>query len=77
MGVTITDVVLRDGLQDEPVLVPVADRVAIAESLIAAGVRQLEAGSRSPPPRPTSPPATPTAKTWPATCGCATTGSAI
>ena len=26
----LTDVVLRDGLQDEPVLVPVADRLAVA-----------------------------------------------
>ncbi|MFD4197620.1 hydroxymethylglutaryl-CoA lyase [Amycolatopsis thermoflava] len=45
MGVTITDVVLRDGLQDEPAVVPVADRVAIAEALVAAGLRHLEAGS--------------------------------
>ncbi len=42
---TITDVVLRDGLQDEPAVVPVADRVAIAEALVAAGLRHLEAGS--------------------------------
>ncbi|WP_020418042.1 hydroxymethylglutaryl-CoA lyase [Amycolatopsis sp. ATCC 39116] len=45
MSVTITDVVLRDGLQDEPAVVPVADRVAIAEALVAAGLRHLEAGS--------------------------------
>ncbi|MBK1788915.1 hydroxymethylglutaryl-CoA lyase [Prauserella cavernicola] len=45
MSVTITDVVLRDGLQDEPVVVPVADRVAIAEALTAAGLRQLEVAS--------------------------------
>lgn len=45
MRITLTDVVLRDGLQDEPVVVPVADRVAIAEALIAAGVRNLEAAS--------------------------------
>lgn len=42
---TITDVVLRDGLQDEAAVVPVADRVAIAEALVAAGLRHLEAGS--------------------------------
>ncbi len=41
----ITDVVLRDGLQDEPVVVPVADRVAVARGLVAAGVRNIEAGS--------------------------------
>lgn len=45
MTVTITDVVLRDGLQDEPVVVPVPDRVAIAAALIAAGVRHIEAAS--------------------------------
>ncbi|GAA4873467.1 hydroxymethylglutaryl-CoA lyase [Saccharopolyspora cebuensis] len=45
MRVTLTDVVLRDGLQDEPVLVAPADRIAIAESLVAAGIRRLEAAS--------------------------------
>jgi hydroxymethylglutaryl-CoA lyase len=45
MRVTITDVVLRDGLQDEPVLVPVADRIAVAEALAVAGLRRIEAGS--------------------------------
>ncbi|GAA0529147.1 (R)-citramalyl-CoA lyase [Saccharopolyspora subtropica] len=45
MAVTITEVVLRDGLQDEPVVVAVADRVAIAEALVAAGLREIEAGS--------------------------------
>ncbi len=45
MAVTITDVVLRDGLQDEPVVVPVADRVLIAEALVNAGVRHIEAAS--------------------------------
>lgn len=38
----ITDVVLRDGLQDQPVVVPVADRIAIADALVAAGLRHLE-----------------------------------
>jgi len=43
--VLVTDVVLRDGLQDEPVVVPVADRITIAEALVAAGVRAMEAAS--------------------------------
>ncbi|KAA5835161.1 hydroxymethylglutaryl-CoA lyase [Saccharopolyspora hirsuta] len=43
--VQITDVVLRDGLQDEPVVVSVADRVRIAEALVAAGLRRIEAAS--------------------------------
>ncbi|TDC06933.1 hydroxymethylglutaryl-CoA lyase [Nonomuraea longispora] len=43
--VTITDVVLRDGLQDEPVVVAVPDRVAVAAALAAAGVRAIEAAS--------------------------------
>ncbi|TDD04315.1 hydroxymethylglutaryl-CoA lyase [Nonomuraea deserti] len=42
---TINDVVLRDGLQDEPVVVAVPDRVAIAAALAAAGVRAIEAAS--------------------------------
>jgi hydroxymethylglutaryl-CoA lyase len=41
----ITDVVLRDGLQDERVVVSVADRVAIAQALVTAGVRSIEAAS--------------------------------
>jgi hydroxymethylglutaryl-CoA lyase len=44
-SVLITDVVLRDGLQDEPVVVPVGDRIAIAEALVAASVRAMEAAS--------------------------------
>lgn len=44
-AVTITDVVLRDGLQDEPVVVAVKDRIEIAEALVAAGLRSLEAAS--------------------------------
>lgn len=43
--VEITDVVLRDGLQDEPVVVSVADRLRIAEALLAAGLTRIEAGS--------------------------------
>ncbi|MGD6741743.1 hydroxymethylglutaryl-CoA lyase [Streptomyces sp. BH106] len=44
-AVLLTDVVLRDGLQDEPVFVPVRDRIAIAEALSAAGLRSIEAAS--------------------------------
>ncbi|MGD6755631.1 hydroxymethylglutaryl-CoA lyase [Streptomyces sp. BH105] len=43
--VLLTDVVLRDGLQDEPVLVPVPDRLAVAEALTAAGLRSMEVAS--------------------------------
>lgn len=45
MTVTMTEVVLRDGLQDEPVVVGVADRIAIAEALADSGIRHIEAGS--------------------------------
>jgi hydroxymethylglutaryl-CoA lyase len=38
----ITDVVLRDGLQDEPVLVSIADRCRLANALADAGLRTLE-----------------------------------
>ncbi|WP_279580260.1 beta/alpha barrel domain-containing protein [Fodinicola feengrottensis] len=41
----ITDVVLRDGLQDEPVIVSTVDKVRIAQALVAAGVREIEAAS--------------------------------
>ncbi|MEL6960411.1 MAG: hydroxymethylglutaryl-CoA lyase [Pseudomonadota bacterium] len=43
--VTITEVGLRDGLQSWPDLVPVAQKIKIANSLIGAGVRRLEATS--------------------------------
>ncbi|HEY5854360.1 MAG TPA: hydroxymethylglutaryl-CoA lyase [Aldersonia sp.] len=45
MHVTITDVVLRDGLQDEKAVVATADKIAIADRLVAAGVEQIEAAS--------------------------------
>jgi hydroxymethylglutaryl-CoA lyase len=45
MKVEITDVFLRDGLQDEPVIVSTAHKLEIAEALIAAGVRRIEAAS--------------------------------
>jgi hydroxymethylglutaryl-CoA lyase len=43
--VRITDVVLRDGLQDEPVIVSTVDKVRIFDALVAAGVREIEAVS--------------------------------
>lgn len=45
MKVRITDVFLRDGLQDEDVIVSTADKLAVAEALVAAGVDRIEAGS--------------------------------
>ena len=45
MKVEITDVFLRDGLQDEPVIVSTAHKLEIAEALIAAGIRRIEAAS--------------------------------
>jgi hydroxymethylglutaryl-CoA lyase len=43
--VLITEVVLRDGLQDEPVTVPAHEKVRLARGLIDAGERSLEVGS--------------------------------
>lgn len=45
MLVQITDVFLRDGLQDENVLVSTSDKLAIAESLVTAGLTRLEVAS--------------------------------
>ncbi|HKS01959.1 MAG TPA: hydroxymethylglutaryl-CoA lyase [Arthrobacter sp.] len=45
MRVEITDVFLRDGLQDEPVIVSTAHKLEIAEALIAAGIKRIEAAS--------------------------------
>jgi hydroxymethylglutaryl-CoA lyase len=45
MAVVITDVVLRDGLQDENVVVSTADKLAIVDALISAGITQIEAAS--------------------------------
>ena len=45
MKVSITDVFLRDGLQDEDVIVSTADKLAVADALMAAGVDRIEAGS--------------------------------
>ncbi|HWD01762.1 MAG TPA: hydroxymethylglutaryl-CoA lyase [Amycolatopsis sp.] len=43
--VLITEVVLRDGLQDEARTVPTPDKLRLARGLIAAGFRALEIGS--------------------------------
>jgi hydroxymethylglutaryl-CoA lyase len=40
--VHITEVGLRDGLQSEPHFVPTADKLALFERLVAAGVRRFE-----------------------------------
>jgi hydroxymethylglutaryl-CoA lyase len=45
MRVEITDVFLRDGLQDEDVVVPTTDKLEVAARLIEAGVRSIEAAS--------------------------------
>ncbi|WAM17160.1 hydroxymethylglutaryl-CoA lyase [Rhodococcus sp. JS3073] len=45
MSVTITDVVLRDGLQDEDVVVSTDHKIAVADALVAAGVKHIEAAS--------------------------------
>jgi hydroxymethylglutaryl-CoA lyase len=45
MKVQITDVFLRDGLQDEAVIVSTAHKLEIAEALVAAGVKRIEAAS--------------------------------
>ncbi len=41
----LTDVVLRDGLQDEPGVVSTSDKVEVARALLAAGLRVLEVAS--------------------------------
>ncbi|MEO3826413.1 hydroxymethylglutaryl-CoA lyase [Actinomadura sp. B10D3] len=43
--VTITEVVLRDGLQDEPVTVPTAEKIRLARRLLGAGSTSLEVGA--------------------------------
>jgi hydroxymethylglutaryl-CoA lyase len=45
MDVQITDVFLRDGLQDENVVVSTVDKLAVAEALVAAGLTRLEVAS--------------------------------
>lgn len=43
--ILITEVVLRDGLQDERLTVPTHEKVRLARGLIDAGVQSLEVGS--------------------------------
>jgi hydroxymethylglutaryl-CoA lyase len=43
--VLITDVVLRDGLQDEAVIVPTEQKLRVARGLIKAGLSSLEIGA--------------------------------
>ncbi len=43
--VSVYEVGLRDGLQNEPVTVSVDGKVQLAEALISAGLRRIEAGS--------------------------------
>jgi len=43
--VLVTDVVTRDGLQDEARTVPTADKLAVIAALVDAGVRSVEAAS--------------------------------
>lgn len=45
MFVEVTDVYLRDGLQDEHVLVSAKEKLRIARALEDAGIRRIEAGS--------------------------------
>ncbi|PRA08262.1 hydroxymethylglutaryl-CoA lyase [Arthrobacter sp. MYb211] len=45
MQVEITDVFLRDGLQDEPVIVGTEDKLRVAEAIMDAGIRRLEVAS--------------------------------
>jgi hydroxymethylglutaryl-CoA lyase len=43
--VLITDVLLRDGLQIEPVIVPTEDKIQLGRGLIEAGLTSLEVGA--------------------------------
>ncbi|MFD0043699.1 hydroxymethylglutaryl-CoA lyase [Pseudarthrobacter scleromae] len=45
MKVQVTDVFLRDGLQDEAVIVSTAHKLEIAQALVAAGIKRIEAAS--------------------------------
>jgi hydroxymethylglutaryl-CoA lyase len=44
-SVVVTDVVGRDGFQDEPRCIALEDKLALLERLVAAGVRSIEATS--------------------------------
>ncbi|MET9874635.1 hydroxymethylglutaryl-CoA lyase [Actinacidiphila glaucinigra] len=43
--VVITDVLLRDGLQNEPAVLPLVDKLRLAYGLLEAGLSSLEIGS--------------------------------
>lgn len=45
MQIEITDVFLRDGLQDEPVLVSTEDKLRVATALREAGIKRMEVAS--------------------------------
>lgn len=45
MKIQVTDVFLRDGLQDEPVIVSTEDKLMIAEAITNAGINRLEVAS--------------------------------
>jgi len=45
MLIHVTDVFLRDGLQDEPVIIETERKIEIAAALSAAGVRRMEVAS--------------------------------
>jgi hydroxymethylglutaryl-CoA lyase len=44
-SVTVTEVVLRDGLQDEPVTVATAGKLRLLDGLLEAGLRSFELGA--------------------------------
>ena len=44
-NILVTDVFLRDGLQDEPVVVSIEDRIQIAYQLRDAGIQRMEVAS--------------------------------
>src|SRR5690606_7889407 len=45
MRIQVTDVFLRDGLQDEPVIVSTDDKLKIAAAIRDAGINRLEVAS--------------------------------
>lgn len=45
MGVTVSEVGPRDGLQNEAVVLPTARKIELVERLTAAGLRRIEVGS--------------------------------
>lgn len=44
-SVTLTEVALRDGLQDEPSALPTAGKLRVFDGLVGAGVRSVELGA--------------------------------